>query len=225
MPSGAIASATTRPVWPVRVWRLVPVWGSQIRTVRSPLAVASQVPSGATARAAHPAGVAGEGVPGGAGVWVPDPYGVVVAGGGQPGAVRGDCQRRTGSVWPVRVWRWCRCAGPRSVRGVVAGGGQPGAVRGDCQRHYPVGVAGEGVSGVPVCGSQIRTVSSWPAEASQVPSGATATPRTRPVWPVRVWRVCRCAGPRSAPCRRCRRRPARCRPGRPPGPSPRRCGR
>ena len=51
VPSGAIATAVTRPVWPVRVARCWPVAGSQIRTVPSPLAVASQVPSGAIATA------------------------------------------------------------------------------------------------------------------------------------------------------------------------------
>jgi hypothetical protein len=36
---------------------------------------------------------------------------------------------------------------------------------------------------VPVVGSQIRTVSSSLAEASQDPSGATANANTVPVWP------------------------------------------
>ena len=44
-----IATARTLPVWPVRVWRWVPVTGSQIRTVSSSPPVASQVPSGAIA--------------------------------------------------------------------------------------------------------------------------------------------------------------------------------
>ena len=120
----------------------MPVAGSQIRTVPSSLAVASQVPSGAIATA------------------------------------------RTVPVWPVRVWR-----------------------------------------SVPVAGSQIRTVPSPPAVASQVPSGAIATARTPPVWPVRVWRGCRWPDPRSAPCRRRRRWPASCRPGRSPPPARCRCGR
>ena len=50
MPSGAIATASTGSVWPVRVARGVPS-ASQIRAVPSSLAVASQVPSGAIATA------------------------------------------------------------------------------------------------------------------------------------------------------------------------------
>ena len=50
VPSGAIATALRRPVWPVRVARGEPS-AAQIRTVPSPLAVASQVPSGAIATA------------------------------------------------------------------------------------------------------------------------------------------------------------------------------
>ena len=46
----AVAIARTSR-WPVRVCRSVPVVRSQIRTVWSPLAEASQVPSGATATA------------------------------------------------------------------------------------------------------------------------------------------------------------------------------
>ena len=74
----------------------------------------------------------------------------VVAGGGQPGAVRGDRQRRhragvagegVAGLPGVRV--------PDPHRLVVAGGGQPGAVRGDRQRRHRVGVAGEGVAGLP----------------------------------------------------------------------------
>ncbi len=62
LPSGAIATACTQSVWPVRVCRWAPVTASQIRTVLSPLAVASQLPSGAIATARTAAGVAGEGV-------------------------------------------------------------------------------------------------------------------------------------------------------------------
>ena len=51
MPSGAIAIASTSPVWPVRTVRCRLVAESQIRTVPSPPAVASQVPSGAIAAA------------------------------------------------------------------------------------------------------------------------------------------------------------------------------
>src|SRR5262249_56084934 len=49
-PSGAIATARTRCLWPVRVARGVPS-AAQIRAVLSPLAVASQDPSGAIATA------------------------------------------------------------------------------------------------------------------------------------------------------------------------------
>ncbi len=41
---------------------------------------------------------------------------------------------------------------------------------------------------------QIRAVASLLAEASQVPSGATANACTVLVWPVRVWRVCLVCG-------------------------------
>ena len=50
VPSGAIATASTASVWPVRVARGVPS-AAQIRAVPSQLAVASQVPSGAIATA------------------------------------------------------------------------------------------------------------------------------------------------------------------------------
>ena len=219
------------PVWPVRVWRGVPVTGSQIRTVPSSLAVASQLPSGAIATAhtppvwpvrvwrwvpvtripdphravvagggqpaavrgdrhrLHPAGVAGEGVALGAGDRVPDPHRAVVAGGGQPAAVRGDRHRpHPAGVAGEGVALGAGGRVPDPHRAVVAGGGQPAAVRGDRHRLHAAGVAGEGVAWVPVTGSQIRTVPSSLAVASQVPSGATATAPTLPVWPVRVWR-------------------------------------
>jgi hypothetical protein len=51
LPSGAIATASTPPAWPVRTARSSPVAASQIRAVPSRLAVASQEPSGATATA------------------------------------------------------------------------------------------------------------------------------------------------------------------------------
>jgi hypothetical protein len=47
--SGAIATAHTMLVWPVRVWRWVPAAGPQIRAVPSQPVVASQLPSGAIA--------------------------------------------------------------------------------------------------------------------------------------------------------------------------------
>src|ERR1039457_2403527 len=50
--SGAIATAVTSPVWPVRRARCCPVAGSQIRTDLSWLVLASQVLSGAIATAA-----------------------------------------------------------------------------------------------------------------------------------------------------------------------------
>ena len=218
----------TAPVWPVRVARCWPVAASQIRTVPSSLAVASQVPSGAIATAVTVAGVAGEGGALLAGGRVPDPHRPVVAAGGQPGAVRGDRHRRHPAG--VAGEGGALLAGgrvPDPHRPVVAGGGQPGAVRGDRHRRHRAGVAGEG-------GALLRR---WPGPRS-------APSRRRRRWPAR----CRpgrspppdhrpgvageggalLAGgrrPRSAPSRRRRRWPARCRPGRTPPPSPRRCGR
>jgi hypothetical protein len=46
VPSGDHATCETVAVWPVRVWRVVPVVGSQILAVPSALVVASWVPSG-----------------------------------------------------------------------------------------------------------------------------------------------------------------------------------
>ena len=133
--------------------------------------------------------MAGEGVAWRAGDRVPDPHRAVAAGGGQPGAVRGDRHRlpRAGVAGEgVALGAGDRVPDPH--RAVVAGGGQPGAVRGDRHRLHAAGVAGEGVAWVPVTGSQIRTVPSSLAVASQLPSGAIATACTPPVWPVRVWR-------------------------------------
>ena len=53
VPSGEIATASTDPVWPVRVARRVPS-AAQIRAIPSKLAVASQVPSGEIATAHQP---------------------------------------------------------------------------------------------------------------------------------------------------------------------------
>jgi hypothetical protein len=50
-PSGVTANASILLVWSVRVWRVCPVRGSQIRTVASSLAEASQLRSGAIASA------------------------------------------------------------------------------------------------------------------------------------------------------------------------------
>ena len=119
------------------------------------------------------------------------------AGGGQPGAVRGDRQRRH----PAGV-AGEGVAGLPGVRvpdphrpSSCAGGGQPGAVRGDRQRRHPAGVAGEGVAGLPgVRVPDPHRRRRRPAEASQVPSGATANAVTPPVWPVRVWRACPVCG-------------------------------
>ena len=138
VPSGAIATAVTAPVWPVRAARCWPVAGSQIRTVPSPPAVASQVPSGAIATAVTCAGVAGEGGALLAGGRVPDPHRPVVAAGGQPGAVRGDRHRRHRAG--VAGEGGALLAGgrvPDPHRPVVAAGGQPGAVRGDRHRRSP----------------------------------------------------------------------------------------
>ena len=160
-------------------------------------------PSGAIADRIHGAGVAGEGVSVGAGGRVPDPRGAVAAGGGEPGAVGAIATAVTPLVWPVRV---CRSAAggrvPDPGRAVVAGGGEPGRRRGRRDRVHPAGVAGEGVpwgagGRVPDPGGAVVL-----AVASQVPSGATPTAATRPVWPVRVCAGCRWPGPRSAPSRR-----------------------
>ena len=144
MPSGATANARTAPVWPVRVWRACPVCGSQIRTVPSSPAEASQEPSGATANAAT------------APVWPVRVWRACPVCGSQIRTVSSSpaeasqepsgatANARTAPVWPVRVWRACPVCGSqiRTVV-VVAGGGQPGAVRGDRQRRHPAGVAGQ----------------------------------------------------------------------------------
>ena len=72
----------------------------------------------------------------------------------------------------------------------------------------------------PVATSQTRTVLSSPPEASQLPSGATATALTQPVWPVRAARSRPVPRPRSAPSRPRRRWPASCHPAPPPSPHP-----
>ena len=51
LPSGAIATALTQALCPVRVARACPVAASEIRTVWSSLALANQQPSGAIATA------------------------------------------------------------------------------------------------------------------------------------------------------------------------------
>ena len=117
-----------------------------------------------------------------AGGRVPDPHCPVVAGGGEPGAVRGDRHARHqpgvagagGALLaggripdphrPVPACRWrARCRPGRS----------PPLVTGPA---WPVRAA----RCWPVAASQIRTVPSSPAVASQVPSGAIASALTGP---------------------------------------------
>ena len=91
VPVGAERHTATGPVWPVsgapRGW---PVSAFHSRTVWSSLAEAIRCPSGLNATLAHPVGVAGERVAEGlAGVGVPQPHRLVVAGGGDAGARRG----------------------------------------------------------------------------------------------------------------------------------------
>jgi hypothetical protein len=108
---------------------------------------------------------------------IPDPDRVVVAGGGQPAAVRGDRHRlHAVGVAPEGAASGAGVRIPDPNRAVVAGGGQPAAVRGDRHRLHAAGVAGEGVRWVPVTGSQIRTVPSSPPVASQLPSGRSPPP-------------------------------------------------
>ena len=126
---------------------------------------------------------------------VPDPHRPVAAGGGQPGAVRGDRHR------PHRVG----VAGEGGA--LLAGGrvpdpyrpssppaGQPGAVRGDRHRPYRAGVVGEG--GALLAGGRVpdpyRPVVA--AAGQPVPSGAIATALTGPAWPVRAARCWPVAG-------------------------------
>jgi hypothetical protein len=94
---------------------------------------------------------------------------------------------RTGQVWPVRAWFRCRRPVPDPHRGVPAGGGKPAAVRGDGKHPDGVGVARQNV--VRGAGGRVRdrTVLSTPAEANQLPSGATASARTALRRPVTVW--------------------------------------
>ena len=141
VPSGAIATASTGPPWPVRVARGVPS-AAQVRTVPSSPAVASQVPSGAIATAftgpRWPVRVA-RGVPSAAQVrTVPS-----IAGGGQPGPVRGDRHRVHRAVVAGEGGAGGAVRGPGPHRPVVAGGGQPGPVRGDRHRVHPAVVAGQ----------------------------------------------------------------------------------
>ena len=95
MPSGENATPYTQLVWPCKVVRVVPVARSQIRAVPSPEAVASRVPSGENATPYTVAGVALQGGAAGAGGKVPDPGGIVVGGGGEQGAVGGECHAVT----------------------------------------------------------------------------------------------------------------------------------
>ena len=173
----------------------MPVAGSQIRTVPSPLAVASQLPSGAIATA-HTVSV----WPVRVWRWVPVAGSQIrtvpsPAAGGQPGAVRGDRHRTHAVGVAGEGVAWVPVAGSqiRTVPSQLAVASQvpSGAIATACTLPvWPVRVW----RWVPVAGSQIRTVPSSLPVASQVPSGAIATARTLPVWPVRVWRWVPVAG-------------------------------
>ena len=204
-----------------------PVAASQIRTVPSRLPEASQLPSGATATAATALGVAGQGGPLPAGGRIPDPHRPVPPPEASQLPSGATATAVTPPVWPVKdgpLLPGGRVPDPH--RPVPAAGGQPAAIRRHRHRRPPrrCGRSGSARSR-PVAASQIRTVPSRPPEASQLPSGATATAATVPVWPVRAARSRPVARPRSAPSRPRCRRPASCRPAPPPPPPPCRCGR
>ncbi len=223
LPSGATATASTAPVWPVRA-------------ARSP--------------------------PGGR---VPDPHRPSIgAAGGQPAAIRRHRHRyhRAGVAGPGRPaparWPHPRSAPSRPRRRRPASCHPAPPPPPLTRPVWPVRTA----RSRPVAASQIRTVPSSPPEASQLPSGATATAVTAPVWPVQdgpllpggripdPHRPVLAAGgqpaairrhrhrrhpagvagqggplparwphPRSAPSRPRRRRPASCHPAPPPPPS------
>ena len=101
-PSGLNATPVTVSVWPVRGAPSWPVSAFHNRTVLSSPALASRCPSGLNATP-HRAGVAGQGGADGlAGVGVPQPHRVVVAGAGQPVPVGAERHTVTAPVWPVR---------------------------------------------------------------------------------------------------------------------------
>jgi len=105
----------------------------------------------------HPVRVAGQGSAGGSG-GVPGPGRPVAAGGGDPGAVRGD--RDGGHLAVVAGEGGAGGAGgvPGPGRLVVAGGGDPGAVRADRHSRHPAAVAGDGGAGVPPASHLVRHV-------------------------------------------------------------------
>ena len=186
LPSGATATASAPPVWPVKAARSFPVTASQIRTVPSPPPEASQLPSGATATASAPP------------VWpvkaarsfpvtasqirtVPSPppeASQLPSGATATARTDAGVAGQDGPLPPGgRV--------PDPHRAVPAAGGQPAAIRRHRHRRHrrPVWLVKTARSR-PVATSQIRTVRSSLAEASQLPSGATATASTSSTWPV-----------------------------------------
>ena len=102
-PSGLNATPLTQLVWPVsgapRGW---PVSAFHSRTVSSPLAEARRCPSGLNAtpltQLVWPVSGVAEGL---AGVGVPQPHRVVLAGGGEPVPVGAERHTAHPSVWPV----------------------------------------------------------------------------------------------------------------------------
>ena len=132
----------TPPVWPVRVWRVAPVTGSQIRTSPSSPAEASQDPSGATTNAVTLPVWTGEGVAGGAGDRIPDPHLPVQIAAAE--ASQDPSGATTNALTPPGVAGEGVAGGaggriPDPHLPVVAGGGQPGPIRGHHQCPHPVG--------------------------------------------------------------------------------------
>ena len=204
-----------------------PVTGSQIRTVWSSLAVASQLPSGAIATARTLS------------VWPVRVWRWVPVAGSQirtvrsslavasQAAVRGDRHRpHAAGVAGEGVALGAGGRIPDPHRAVAAGGGQPAAVRGDRHRPHVAGVAGEGVA--LGAGGRIPDPDRAVVAAGGQP-GAVRGDRHRPHGAgVAGEGVALGAGGRIPDPDRAvvsRRWPARCRPGRSPPPAPCRCGR
>ena len=116
------------------------------RTVLSSPAVASRCPSGLNATLEHRAGVAGEwGADRLAGVGVPQPHRLVVAGGGEavPVGAERHTDHRAGVAGEGGADRLAGVGVPQPHRVVVAGGGQPVPVGAERHTAHRAGVAGE----------------------------------------------------------------------------------
>ena len=146
------------------------------------------MPVGAERHTRHRVGVAGQGGADRlAGVGVPQPHRLVVAGGGQavPVGAERHTVHRAGVAGEGGADRLAGVGVPQPHRRVVAGGGQAVPVGAERHTDHRVGVAGQGCAdGWPVSAFHSRTVLSALAEASRCPSGLNATPVTAPVWPV-----------------------------------------